>query len=366
MARVLIVDLDLGRPLPEVVRAAVRRIFAAFPLEVEGRQVLVKPNILGPFPPERGVTTNPEVVGAIVDYLLEGGATVMVGDNPGGLAKNSWHTALVTGLVDASRGCFVNLSQEVVNVPAHSRFTESFPISRAVLEADLVVNVPCFKTHLLTTLTGCVKNCFGYVAGGAKAALHLKAPTRNRFSELLLDLYTIRPPDLHILDGVLAMEGNGPTHGTVRPLGKLLAGYDGVAVDATMARLMGVDPTQLRLFQLAAERGLGKVAADEIAVEGHLEPIADFRLPTSFQSSPHDQADALMKISTLRPRVSVERCSRCGQCASSCPPQVLKLDPYPVVGEGCISCFCCVELCPEGAMEVPPDVIAGEFERIFR
>lgn len=364
MARVLIADIDPHRPLDQAVRAVVDRAFKLFPLEVEGRRVLVKPNIIGPFPPEAGATTNPVVLGAVVDYLLERGADVVVGDNPGGMERNSVHTARPTGLVDAARGRFVNLSREVVEVPAGSRFTDSFPLSREVLEADLVVNLPCFKTHLLTTLTGCVKNCFGYVAGAAKAALHLKAPSRSRFSELLADLYRIRPPDLNLVDGVLAMEGNGPTHGTPRPLGKILAGYDGVAVDATMARMMGVDPAGLRLFQIAAERGLGEV--DDIEVVGRLEVIPGFQLPATFPASSLEQAAALMAISALRPRVEPERCSRCGECAANCPPRAIRLDPYPLVGDGCISCFCCAELCREGAMVVPEGAIAGEFGKIFR
>ena len=367
MSDVLIIDID-GDRLEEDARAAVARIFDRFRVDVGGRKVLIKPNILAGLPPEMGVTTNPTVVAAIVDQCLAQGASeVMVGDNPGGVDRNSQTTAEMCGIYQASRGHFKNLSERVVEVPTASRFVPTFPISKAVLDADYLINVPCFKTHTLTTITGAVKNCFGWVAGGYKARLHLAAPSRGRFQELLMDIYQIRRPDLNIMDGILAMEGNGPTHGRVRPLGKLLASTDAVALDATMARMIGVDPAGLRLFQIAAQRGLGHWAADEVSVEGPLAVIPDFKLPTEFAASPTEQVALLQDIGTTVPTVKEEVCIQCGDCQLNCPAQAISMDPFPVVDpQKCIACFCCAELCLEGAMEVPRGRLPEKFDRMFR
>ncbi|HEY3316066.1 MAG TPA: DUF362 domain-containing protein [Bacillota bacterium] len=366
MSRVMVIDVDPGR-LEADLRAAVEKIFDRFQVRLAGKKVLVKPNILAGLPPEMGVTTNPAVVGAIVDACLAQGAEVSVGDNPGGVDRNSQSTARACGIYQASRGHFKSLSERVVEVPTKSRFVPSFPISKAVLDADYLINVPCFKTHTLTTITGAVKNCFGWIAGGYKARLHLAAPSRNRFQELLMDIYQIRVPDLNIVDGLLAMEGNGPTHGQVRPLGKLLASDDAVALDATMCRMIGVDPAGLKLFQIAADRGLGRWAESDVEVEGSFAVIPDFKKPTDFSVSPTEQVSLLQDIGTTVPAVKEESCALCGDCETNCPAKAITMNPYPVVDpRKCIACFCCAELCVEGAMEVPSGRLPEKFDQMFR
>ncbi len=366
MSDVLIIDVGHER-LEEDVRAAVARIFERFKVDVAGKRVLVKPNILAGLPPEMGVTTNPAVVAAIVDQCLARGAEVMVGDNPGGVDRNSQTTAEQCGIYQAAHGHFKNLSERVVEVQTTSRFVPNFPMGKTVLDADYLINVPCFKTHTLTMITGAVKNCFGWIAGGYKARLHLAAPSRNRFQELLMDIYQVRVPDLNIMDGILAMEGNGPTHGQVRPLGKLLASTDAVALDATMARMIGIDPAELRLFQIAAQRGIGHWAPEEVVVEGPFAVIPDFKLPTEFAVSPTEQVALLQDIGTTVPTVKDEVCIQCGDCELNCPAQAISMDPFPVVDpQKCIACFCCAELCMEGAMEVPQGRLPEKFDKMFR
>ncbi|MHB8945370.1 MAG: DUF362 domain-containing protein [Bacillota bacterium] len=367
MSDVLIIDVARER-LETDVRAAVARIFERFRVDVKGQKVLVKPNILAGIPAEMGVTTNPALVAAVVDLCVEqGAAEVWVGDNPGGVDRNSQTTAEMCGIYQAAHGHFKNLSERVVEVPTKSRFVPTFPISKAVLDCDYLINLPCFKSHTLTTITGAVKNCFGWIAGGYKARLHLAAPSRGRFQELLCDIYQIKPPNLNILDGITAMEGNGPTHGTIRPLGKLLASPDAVALDATMARMIKVDPTELRLFQIAGERGLGHWTPAEVNVEGTFAVIEDFKLPKDFAASPTEQVSLLQDIGTTVPAVKQEVCIQCGDCQLNCPAQAIAMDPYPVIDAmKCISCFCCAELCMEGAMEVPQGRIPEKFDQMFR
>jgi uncharacterized protein (DUF362 family)/Pyruvate/2-oxoacid:ferredoxin oxidoreductase delta subunit len=376
---VYIIDLGGPDPEPEALREAVGRIFGLTGVTVADRDVLVKPNILAPVPPEMHVTTSPALVKAVVDVVKDLHGHPYVGDNPGGVERNSFHTAEVTGIARASGGHFRNLSEEVVEVETSCRFTDKFVVSRFILEADVVVNLPVFKTHMLTTLTGAVKNCFGYIAGTNKARLHMAAFSRGRFAEMLLDIYELRVPDLHIVDALYFMDGNGPTHGRARPLGKLIAGRDGLAVDAVLTRMMGLDPMQVRLFQKAAEREeqgkkpLGRFRPEEMRVmdgEGRpteVEPIPDFLLPSTIGVSIQEQAEILVDLGSLTPVVDEDLCVMCGDCAENCPPEAITLDPYPVVDASkCISCFCCAELCTEGAVEVPSGRATGLFDRMFR
>lgn len=367
MARVYIESVT-----PRNLEKKIEAIFSAHDLGMRGKTVLVKPNMLGPFPGDSGVITHPEVISAVVKSCLARGAEVMVGDNPGGVSKGTAAVGEATGLAAASRGCFIPINRRVKRVKLPSNRISEVLISAIVLEVDLIINVPVFKTHVLTGLTGAIKNTFGYVAGAYKSKMHLKAPSGKLFAALLCDLFAIRPPDFHIVDALTAMEGNGPSFGRVRKLGKIIAGADPVAVDATIARMMGFNPAELPLLRIAARRGFGTLKAEEIEYVGETPVvIPDFELPLSFQprqpkkgekggrtsraTSPEEQTEAaiIVRRSTLKPFLAhPDLCVRCGECAVNCPPRAIKLKPYPRIGRGCISCFCCVELCPKGALEV--------------
>jgi len=347
--------------LPE----AIESIFAKFaPRSFNGMKVLVKPNIVGPSPGDSGIVTHPEVVRAVVEACFDRGAKVFVGDNPGGINRSTQHTGKVTGILDASLGCFVPIADRVVEVPARSEFADTFVVSRLVLEADYVINLPLFKTHMMMGLTGALKNTFGYIAGACKAQLHLKAPSRRDFAAVLADVHSVRPPNLHIMDALTVMEGNGPSvGGHVRPYGWILGATDALALDTTMARLMAFDPLQVPLFVVAKERGMGAFDAEDIALIGSPPAISDFRPPTTYQAVSRDEKIAvsqqiypgdMMSVRVVtKPQLQQEKCLACGDCETNCPPQALHLDPFPTVDDNCIACYCCVELCSEGALEVP-------------
>jgi len=377
---VYVFDLGGPEPPPAALREAVDGVFSLTGACFSGEKVLIKPNIVAPLPPEAHVTTSPALVRAVVEAVRDAGGRPFVGDNPGGVEGNSLRTAQVTGIAEAAGETFINLSEEVVEVPTRCRFTDKFFISKFILEADRVINLPVFKSHMLTTVTGAVKNCFGYIAGTNKAKLHLAAFSRGRFAELLFDIYSVRPPDLHIVDALYIMEGNGPTHGQVRPFGRLIAGRDGLAIDTVLVRMMGLDPMQVRMFQKAAEleekegrRPIGRYRRENVRVLDaagrpvQVEPISDFVLPGTFGVAPDEQASILQTLGQLRPTVNEDLCVMCGDCAENCPPGAITLDPYPVVDEEkCISCFCCAELCMEGAMEVPTGKASALFDRMFQ
>lgn len=336
---------------------------ALAPKSFDGALVLIKPNMVGPSSPELGHTTTPVLVQAVVRACLKRDARVMVGDNPGGLRHSSRTVAAATGILDASEGCFTSISERVVQMPG-KKTGITLTISRAVLDADYVINLPVFKTHLGTGLSGAIKNTFGYVAGACKAKLHLEASRREEFAEAICDVFEVRPPDLQIIDGTNAIEGNGPCHGgQLRKLGKLIAGNDAVAVDAVIARMMGVNPKDLSFLKVARDRGLGKLDEADIAIDGELVVIPDFKMPVTYSGANKDEAwaklrdlypsDMMQTRVTIRPEHQPNLCTDCGDCVVNCPADTISLEPEFVIGDACISCFCCVELCQEGALGVP-------------
>jgi len=155
MSRVLVIDVN------DNLRDIVSQILEEFRVDVQGKRVLVKPNLVAALPP--GCCTSPEVVEAVVFNLLEQGAEVMVGDGSSEIIKNSANTARIAGILDACHGCFSKIGAELSEVPANSAHTDTFLIPRAILECDYLINVPKFKSHNVMTLTGAIKNVLGYI-----------------------------------------------------------------------------------------------------------------------------------------------------------------------------------------------------------
>jgi len=320
--------------------------------------------MLGPFHYERGITTHPAVVSAVAAVLERRGARVMVGDNPGMHAYGeNLLCAKKCGIYDACKRWYVNLGEKPISVPADSAFADRFLISKQITEVDMIVSVPKFKTHVITTITGAIKNSFGFLVGGQKSELHRTVPDYDDFNEVVVDVYRTRVPDFFIMDAVVGMEGIGPSSKDLRDIGKIIAGDNGVAVDAAMAIMMGLQPEQVKLLRIAEERGLGNASRERLDVNGVLAPIPDFKLPSPWLRGNLSAflARVFTSIVVRKPVVNKSLCKRCGLCAKQCPMDAIKLEPYPVIDEAnCISCFCCYEYCEENAIQLRRSV------RLFR
>lgn len=322
-----------------------------------GRVVLVKPNLLGPFPPDSGVVTHPLLVKVIREELRRRGARILVGDNPGvrgyGMVARM---ARATGVDRAVGEDFVNLGLRPRSVELYSRYVDRVSVCSEVLEVDHWISVPKFKTHVSTVITGAVKNSYGLLVGGEKARLHALAPRPEPFGELLVDIYALRPPDLVIMDAVVGMEGNGPSGGPLRRVGLLLFSDSGGAMDLAVCHLMGADPARVPSQRCAMERGLAPSRLEEAEVEGDLEPIPGFRLPSSLaRLDPGGVLQRTVFRRLSRPRLGVDRekCTACASCLQGCPAGAITLKGYPRFDlEKCIGCYCCYELCPQGAVKV--------------
>ncbi len=333
--------------------------------------VLVKPNVLAPQPPERGVCTHPAVLRAVLALLRDGGVRdVAVGDSSGGSGTRATATDRsleVSGLAAAAREMGARVlsfdHEEAVSRPnPRGSAFRPLTLARPAVEAASLVSVSKLKTHALTVLTAAIKNLFGTVPGAAKREYHRLNPSVESFANALVDIVTALAPKLHIVDAVWAMEGPGPSAGPLRKVGLILAGTDPVAVDAVAAAVVGLDPRRVPTTRLAAERGLGVADLRHIEVVG--TPLAEarvtgFRLPASsglLRHVPPALTRAALSFVVTRPAFDATRCTRCGVCAKNCPLEALRVGPevaVPELDDGkCIGCFCCHELCPNQAVSV--------------
>lgn len=342
----------------ETARQAVGRAFELFPLDLEGKKVLIKPNVLRASEAKEGIATHPAVLRAVVEKVeTMGPASIIVGDNPGlfsyGANEESFRK---TGLMDAAKGYYQNIGNDALQIRFNPDFMETVSVSRAVLEADILISLPKFKTHGLTVLTGAVKNSYGLLPGAQKAKLHKAAGSPERFHEIIVDVFRLRVPDLFIMDAVVGMEGNGPASPDLRDIGLLLASDNGVALDSVVATMMGCDPARLRFLRKAKELGLGDYDLDSIQVIGALKPLKDFRLPPlGGEAIFHNETiqEMLQERTLLRPKADPELCTACGTCIDQCPVSALIMgeENVPQVDAvTCITCFCCQETCPEKAI----------------
>jgi len=240
----------------EELYTLVRRIIAEHALDVRGKRVVLKPNLVE-FDAHTVINTNPKLVHAALEaFRAAGAAEVRIAEGPG-------HRRVTLDLADAG-GYFatvpdfeslftdLNLDETTkVDLVRPVSKLESLYLPNTVLGCDLLVSMPKLKTHHWAGATLSMKNLFGVVPGGVygwpKNVLHWAG-----IHQCIADLHTLFPKTFAIVDGIVGMEGNGPIQGTPRTAGVVVAGASSVAVDATCCRIMGLDPARIGYLQLAA------------------------------------------------------------------------------------------------------------------
>jgi uncharacterized protein (DUF362 family) len=255
-------------------------------LEVRGKRVIVKPNLVE-FDAGTPINTHPLFVNAVRDAVLSLGASqVRVAEGPGH-RRNTVELAEAAGyfdIVPRFEEIFTDLNLDEIAkvrlVHPHSRL-DSLYLPQTALGADLLISAPKMKTHHWVGATLGMKNLFGLVPGGVygwpKNILHWAG-----ISACIVDLYHLFPNVFTIVDGITAMEGNGPIQGRAKAAGVIVAGSDAVAVDATCCRVMGIDPAYIDYLTLAETAG----QTDETRVRQIGESIAAvktvFDMPPNF------------------------------------------------------------------------------------
>lgn len=333
-----------------------------------GEQILLKPNLLVGSAPKDAVTTHPAVFEAVARVFKETGATLTYGDSPG--FGSTAAAARKAGIAEAAERLGVRLA-DFTNGRTVSfkdgRFIKQFFLADGVLDADAIISLPKFKTHALMRITGAVKNQFGCVVGMRKGEWHARMPDVDKFSQMLVDLNRAIAPRLFVCDAVVAMEGNGPRSGDPRKVGAIIVSPDPVALDATLARIVSLDPMLVGTIRYGEMFELGTASAIELVGD----PIEEFSVPdfnvnrSVAKTTPSEKGPAklIRHLLVPRPVIRLERCTACGTCVSVCPvtPKAVNWatsggasDRKPPRHEysRCIRCYCCQEMCPEGAIEV--------------
>ena len=333
-----------------------------------GDRVLLKPNLLYGKAPEKAVTTHPSVVRGMIKIVREAGGVPLIGDSPG--MESLGRAAEKAGIkrVADETGCpLVEFDRPIVPSERRGRRFKQLEVDRSVLEADVIINLPKWKTHGQVLLTLGVKNLFGCIPGPRKALWHLKAGQDQKlFARMLIDVYLTVRPALTILDGIVGMDGNGPGSGRPFPLGLLLGARDPLHLDQIVCDLLGIRRELLPTNRVAFESGIGMNEIEVVGENVEEVKISGFQLPPLSDlgwSLPGFLKRALRKALTGRPVIDEEVCKICGRCEEICPPKALTQKGHLALDEHkCIRCFCCQEICPEGAISIKP----GWAQRIVR
>lgn len=325
---------------------------------VPGDRVLLKVNMLEGLPPERAVTTHPEIVRAAIRAVRSAGATPLVGDSPG--TSSTLKAAEKCGIMAVCHEEQTDLVpfETSVDMPFPAgRTVKKFALAAPLAAVDKVISLAKMKTHTFMGVTGAAKNLFGFIVGMQKAQFHLRMQDRREFAAMLLDLASLVRPVLSVVDGVVGMEGDGPRNGKPIKAGVLLAGESCFAVDVVMAAVMGFPPERLPLTALAIERGLTPPLAG-IELVGDAGGLRhSFVAPRSMKAlsdrMPKWAAEIGRSQLTARPEIAAS-CIGCGRCAAHCPPRAMTVagGKAHIDYDKCIRCYCCQELCPENAVNL--------------
>lgn len=349
---------------------AVARAFTAFPLQIKGKNVIIKVNALRACKPDReAIVTHPALLKAVINRLetLEPNR-IIVGDSVGTESYgNSQHIFDVTGLAEVAGPYYRNLSLNLQMVDIEKPFKRKVAVLKDILDSDVYISLPKMKTHGLTMLSGAVKNNFGLLAGAQKSWYHYYSEKPEVFAEILIEMYRLRPPDLVIMDGILAMEGYGPCSPETRRVNKVLAAADAVALDTVLARMVGFRTDEVPYLRIARELGIRQTDLDAIEIEGDFSPIKGFNRPVVTPESTYcylagvgggktSRAFYADRVS-YRPVFSVEKCPpECAACVKACPVDALKPGiPPELLSEQCILCSACMEACTHDAVRLAPD-----------
>ena len=319
-----------------------------------GSRVLIKPNLLLPAGPEKGITTHPLIVKAVAEYVLAKDARPLVADSPG---MGAFEKILQKGgYLDALQGLDVVFRpfREAVRVDIGKPFG-TIELARDAVESDFVINLAKLKTHAQMRLTLGVKNMFGCVIGLKKPKWHLKAGTdRSMFARLLVQIYRAVSPGITIIDGITAMEGQGPGRsGLPRELGLIAGSRDACALDMTICKVLGLDPDTLLTHLAARELGL---LPEDIKLKGRFHVVDDFDFPDigPLVMGPKVLHGVMRRNFIQKPAADNKACKLCGECWRYCP---VKAITHHIKGirfdyDACIRCYCCLEICPHGAIRM--------------
>lgn len=335
--------------------------------------ILLKVNLLSPVEPEKAVTTHPEVIAAMLGWIYERkpGVRISVSDSPGYLFSGQWPHFVDKCRLAPLLGKFP-CKAAPLNDEGYTEIEnrgavvlERIRIPSKVRESGTVFNVAKGKTHVETEITGCLKNTFGYLDTASRKLVH-RSGSLKKLCHAILDAHIARAPDWHLVDAVQGMEGAGPSHGTARSLGWVVASENALAADFVLATIMGYkNPFSIPLLAVAANRSMGPIGKEEIELSGapwEDLPVTGFvKAPSSLRRIiPTPLRGLAHSMVRLNPSWNRDSCTFCGACSAVCPVKAISVSggQIEIDRRTCVRCLCCNEMCPTGAMAAKPNFLA--------
>lgn len=334
-------------------------------------KIAIKANLVTFMKPEQAATTHPALLCDLVSRLTKLGAIVTVGDSPGGIYTNAYlkkiYSATKVNEIEKFGGK-LNYNFET----SKARFDEAkvaktFPYTSYLDEADVIINFCKLKTHGMMGMSAAVKNMFGVIPGTQKPEFHYRYKDHSDFANMLIDLNEYFKPTLCFVDAITGMEGNGPTAGTPRDIGLILASKDPYKLDLACAGIIGLKKEDVPTLSESYKRNLIPETFEELNCNENLKElvIANYNIIKHHHPLPFEDKSKLFgRIATraLRstPKLKKDECIGCGKCAEVCPVKAITIENKKahIDTKKCITCFCCQEFCPKGAMKVHRTPIA--------
>lgn len=360
---------------PTALREAIDREFSFLQIEKDLKpemKILIKPNLVGDYNPAFAATTHPAVVAAVADWLTAHGCrNIVIADSPGGALsvtpgfaydsfyeRVNYHTLEKNGVrLNRDKGWGVRQS------PAGCQ-NRSFHLLNAVLEADYIINIAKLKTHNITGISFGIKNLFGCVPDIQKPVFHARYPRQKDFNNMFVELAMTVAPSLTVVDGIVAMEGNGPVAGKKRQLGMLFAAKDVFSQDCFIAKLLGLDPSSVEMLCAAKRKGLlhcARVRSRSFEPVRNIAPLVlpDIKRATTAQEKMQSRLRLLLRkkdewLMQVSPVYVPQKCSMCLRCVNSCPVHAITVENNTLHfhTQRCIGCLCCHEICSNQAITV--------------
>lgn len=338
-----------------------------------GMTVAIKANLVTFAKPEEAVTTHPALICALIGMLRERGAKVIVGDSPGGLYNatflNKVYNVCELDAVEAAGGELNRDFSQIDTKFPDAKVLHSFTYTGYLDRADAIINFCKLKTHGMMGMSAAAKNMFGVIPGTMKPEYHFRFPNHEDFARMIVDIDEYFSPKMKlcIADAIVGMEGNGPTAGTPREIGCLIASASPHKLDMVSAKIIGLSESEIPTLMAARERGLIPESINDLKIFGDVDSlvIPDYKNIAVKRSLLFDNKSKLFgKVAQTaleaKPTVKKKDCRSCKKCMQVCPAMAIKMkDGIPVIDrKKCIKCFCCQEFCPFGAMVVHRPILA--------
>ncbi len=338
-----------------------------FRMPKSGAKILLKPNLLGAFPLENAVTTHPAVVEACCrifkGYKLYVGDSCGAGERKG--TENAFKESGIAAVAKKYNATFINIDAEkkITIENKKNKVLKKLVTAAPVLNMDFIVNLPKIKTHMLTGYTGAMKNMFGIMPGRSKTGAHAIGRKIEQFNQIVVDIYNAVTPNLNIMDGIVGMDGNGPSNGNPKHTGIIAASVNGAAMDAVITQAIGFKKGDVGTVEVARKRKL----FDNIQVFGLKDFRCNYKKPHTYKSKLTGIVfSRINRLISPRFVADKKKCIKCGYCIRACPMNCIKfVNGYPKFdSKNCISCYCCEEVCPEHAVSRQLPLFAKLFDML--